>query len=75
MKFKLIFSSLFCISIFSCTESGGSVYASYQHSASNISLQTSSYYTMGAGGYGNVFLFYGGAGSYFDGMGGVSITL
>lgn len=57
------------------TNPGGTVYASYQHATSNISLQTSLNYTMGAGGYGNVFLFYGGADNYYDAMGGVNIDL
>lgn len=57
------------------TQPGGIVYASYQHATTNISLQTSLNYTMGTGGYGNVFLFYGGADNYFDAMGGVSIEL
>lgn len=57
------------------TNPGGTLYASYQHAVSNISLQTSYNYNMGIGGYGNVFLFYGNAGNYFDGMGGVDINL
>lgn len=57
------------------TNLGGIVYASYQHSTSQISLQTSTWYTMSATGYGGVFLFYNGAGNYFDGMGGVNISL
>ncbi len=57
------------------TKSGGTVYASYQHAVKDITLSTSYNYTIGFGGYGNVFLFYSGAGDYFDGMGGVNIDL
>ena len=53
----------------------GTVYASYQHSTSNISLQTSLNYTVGVGGYGNVFLFHSDAVGKFDQMNGVDITL
>ncbi len=57
------------------TQPGGIVYASYQHAVKDISLQTSLNYTMGVGGYGNVFLFYGGVDNYYDAMGGVNIDL
>ncbi len=57
------------------TQPGGIVYASYQHAVRDISLQTSLNYTMGVGGYGNVFLFYGGVDNYYDAMGGVNIDL
>ena len=57
------------------TNLGGIVYASYQHSTSQISLQTSTWYTISATGFGGVFEFYNGAGNYFDGMGGVNISL
>lgn len=54
---------------------GGTVFASYQHSVTNINLQTSLSYTVGVGGYGNVFLFYGDAKGKFDQMNGVDIDL
>ncbi len=55
--------------------SGGIVFASYQHAAKNISLATSKLYTLGASGYGNVFIFYGDATDVFDQMNGVSIEV
>lgn len=57
------------------TKLGGTIYASYQHSTSNITLQTSLSYSIGIGGYGNVFLFYSGAVGKFDQMNGVNINL
>lgn len=57
------------------TKPGGTVFASYQHSVTNINLQTSLCYTVGVGGYGNVFLFYGAATGKFDQMNGVDIDL
>lgn len=54
---------------------GGTVYASYQHATSNITLERSKNYTIGLGGYGNVFKFTNGVGSYYDGMQGVSIDV
>lgn len=57
------------------TKLGGTVYASYQHSTSNITLQTSLSYSIGVGGYGNVFLFYSNAVGKFDQMNGVNIDL
>ncbi len=55
--------------------SGGSVFASYQHAKSNISLSTSKLYTISSNGYGRVFDFYGSATNVFDQMGGVDISL
>lgn len=50
----------------------GTVFASYQHATSNISKATSKLYTVGFGGYGGVFHFYGAASNVFDHMGGVN---
>lgn len=55
------------------TNPGGSIYASYQHATSNISLSTSYNYNISASGYGGVFAFYGSATGVYDGMGGVNI--
>lgn len=57
------------------TQPYGTVYASYQHATSNISLQDSLKFTIGVGGYGNVFHFYDGAVGIYDGMSGVNISL
>lgn len=57
------------------TKLGGTVYASYQHSTSNISLQTSLCFSIGVNGYGNVFVFYSDAIGKFDQMNGVNINL
>jgi hypothetical protein len=55
------------------TNLGGTIYASYQHATSNITLSTSYCYTISASGYGGVFDFYGSATGVYDGMGGVNI--
>jgi hypothetical protein len=49
----------------------GTLYASYQHAIQNITKATSQLYTVGYGGYGGVFHFYGNAIGKFDQMGGV----
>lgn len=49
----------------------GTLYASYQHATQNITKATSQKYTVGYGGYGGVFHFYGAAVGKFDHMGGV----
>lgn len=54
---------------------GGTVYASYQHAKSSISLANSKNYTISKDGYGGVFKFTGTASSVYDGMGGVSISV
>lgn len=54
---------------------GGSVYASYQHAQSSISLTNSKLYTISSSGYGGVFNFYGNASGIYDQMGGVNIKL
>ena len=57
------------------TSSGGTIYASYQHSTSTISLADSKNYTIGKNGLGNVFIFSNGLGSKFDAMRGISINV
>lgn len=52
---------------------GGSIYASYQHATSNISLSTSKKYVIDQYGLGSVFNFYGSALGVYDGMAGVNI--
>ena len=54
---------------------GGTVYASYQHAKSSISLANSKNYTISREGYGGVFKFGGTAANIYDAMGGVSITV
>jgi hypothetical protein len=49
----------------------GTIYGSYQHAKQNITKATSQLYTVGLGGYGGVFHFYGAASGKFDQMGGV----
>lgn len=53
----------------------GVVYASYQHATQNITKATSQKYTVGYGGYGGVFHFYGAAVGKFDQMGGVNMVV
>lgn len=54
---------------------GGTVYGSYQHAMSNISLDNSKKYTISPYGYGNVFAFTGTAANVYDQMSGVSINV
>lgn len=53
----------------------GTVYGSYQHANSAISLANSKKYTISSSGYGGVFKFTGTATSVYDQMNGVSITV
>ena len=50
---------------------GGVVYGSYQHAVESVSKATSKLYTIGVGGYGYVFHFYGNAYGKYDGAPGV----
>ena len=54
---------------------GGTVYATCQHAAKNISLADSKNYTLSKTGYGGVFKFSGIASTVYDNFGGVSISL
>lgn len=54
---------------------GGTVYASYQHATSSISLTNSKKYTISRSGYGGVFLFNSSVSNYYDAMGGVDISV
>lgn len=53
----------------------GTVYGSYQHAKSNVTLAQSKKYTIDRNGYGGVFSFYDGMASIYDAMGGVSIDV
>ena len=57
------------------TSLNGMVYGSYQHAMSNIDLSVSNLYTIGVGGYGNVFHFSGSARNIYDNAPGVDIDL
>lgn len=57
------------------TTLGGTVFGSYQHAISNITLQDSYNYVISVGGYGSVFLFTNGMDNYYDAMNGVDISL
>lgn len=54
---------------------GGTIYASYQHAKSSISLANSKNYTISSQGYGGVFKFSGTAANIYDQMRGVSIAV
>lgn len=56
-------------------KNGGTVYGSYQHAMSNISLANSKKYTISSSGYGSVFAFTGTATNVYDQMSGVSISV
>ncbi len=51
----------------------GTVYGSYQHATSNVSLATSKLYNISSSGYGSVFSFYGNAYGKYDNTVGVHI--
>ncbi len=53
----------------------GTVFASYQHATSNISLANSKKYTISSSGFGGVFSFNNSVKNYYDGMGGVKISV
>ena len=53
----------------------GKLYASYQHATSNISLADSQKFNISNSGYGGVFLFDNLIRKYYDGMGGVDISV
>ncbi len=55
--------------------SGGTVYGSYQHAKSPISLANSKKYTISRSGYGGVFLFNTSVKPSYDSMAGVSISV
>lgn len=57
------------------TNKNGTAYGTYQHAMSNVSEQVSKQYTIGSGGFGNVFLFNGNARTVYDNAVGVDITL
>ena len=53
----------------------GVIYASYQHATQYITKATSQLYTIGYGGDGGVFHFYGAASDVYDQMGGVDMVV
>lgn len=60
--------------IFNISNSG-TVYASYQHAVKSISLSNSKKYSISRTGYGGVILFQNSIQPYYDGMGGVNISM
>lgn len=63
------------VTTFMYCSTGGNVYGSYQHAMSSITLANSKLYTIGAGGYGYVFNFYGNASGKYDNAVGVYTSL
>lgn len=57
------------------TTKGGTVYGSYQHSMKNTTEAVSKQYTIGLGGYGNVFNFSGSARDIYENSPGVDIQV
>ena len=53
----------------------GTVYGTYQHAKSTVSLEESKTYVIGAGGYGNVVVFGSNVASRYDQMPGVDISV
>lgn len=54
---------------------GGSIYGSYQHAKSSITLTNSKKYSISSSGYGGVFLFDNSVKASYDAMAGVSISV
>ncbi len=54
---------------------GGSIYGSYQHAKSSITLANSKKYSISSSGYGGVFLFDNSVKSSYDAMAGVNISV
>lgn len=61
--------------IVTSTSKWATVYASYQHAASNVTLAQSKSYNISHNGYGEVINFATAVENYYDGMQGVSIAL
>lgn len=61
--------------IVTSTSKWATVYASYQHAASNVTLAQSKAYNISHNGYGEVINFATAVENYYDGMQGVSIAL
>ena len=57
------------------TTLNGTIYGSYQHAMSKTNSGVSNQYTIGVGGYGNVFQFIGTARNVYDNAPGVDINL
>ena len=57
------------------TSKGGTVYGSYQHAKSNISLNNSKLYTFNSNGSWGTFLFYGAAFGKYDNVDGLSLSV
>ena len=57
------------------TSKWATVYASYQHAATNVTLAQSKAYNISHNGYGEVINFATAVENYYDGMQGVSIAL
>ena len=57
------------------TTKNGTIFGSYQHAAKNITLANSKRYVISKSGYGGVFKFESGINNYYDGMGGVNISV
>ena len=57
------------------TSNSGTVYGSYQHAQRNVSLNQSQNYSLSASGLGGVIDFSTSVRNYYDGMGGVSISI
>ncbi len=57
------------------TTNSGTIYGSYQHAKKNITEAISKNYSIGPGGYGNVFNFIGNATGIYDDAPGVSVDL
>lgn len=57
------------------TGNTGTVYGSYQHAQRNVSLSQSQNYSLSSNGLGGVIDFSSSVRNYYDGMGGVSISI
>ena len=74
-SFQLPNTSNIQVSVSFTTTQSGTIYGSYQHAMSNTTSVVSNQYTIGVGGYGNVFQFIGTARNIYDNAPGVDISL
>ena len=73
IKFPSVNNVIVTASIY--TSTGGTVYGSYQHAKSNISLANSKLYNFSSSGSGGIFAFYGAALGKYDEVAGLDISV
>ena len=75
VSFKLsVYNNLESYITFNYTGSG-TIYSSYQHATTGVTLTQSKKYTLSSSGYGGTTLFDSSVSSYYDGMSGVNLSV